>query len=71
MYPKVLGRSALGHDFYSADFLPDNGRVWRAVSPYGSREILKRLLELNHSCHAEEEAEAKRTKVGHRPELGL
>jgi hypothetical protein len=76
---KVLMRSVLGHDFYSANFLPDNDRVWHTVSPYARWEIFKRLLELNDSCHAEEEAAedvkpkktAKRTKVGHSPELGL
>jgi hypothetical protein len=79
IYPKALRRSALGHDFYSANFLPDNDRVWHAVSPYARREIFERLLELNYTYHAEEEAAedvkpkktAKRTKVGYSLELGL
>jgi hypothetical protein len=79
IYPKVRWRSALGHDFYSANFLPDNDRVWHAVSPYPRREIFKPLLELNDSYYAEEAAAedvkpkktAKPTEVGHSPELGL
>lgn len=79
IHPKVPRRSSLGHDFYSANFLPDNDRVWHTVSQYARREIFKRLLELNDSYHAEEEAAedvkpkktAKQTKVGHSPELGL
>ena len=79
IYPKVLRRSGLGHDFYSANFLPDNDCVWHAISPHARREILKRLLDLNHRYHAEEEAAedvkpkntAKRTRVGHSLEIAL
>ena len=69
----------LGHGSHAVDFLPENDRVRFTISPQARREVLKRLLELNHRYHAEEEAEedvklkktAKRTKVGHSPELGL
>jgi len=79
MCPKILKRSALGHDFYSTSFLADNDCVWHAVSPYTRREIFKRLLGLNHRYHAEEEAAedvkpkntAKRTRVGHSLEIAL
>ena len=54
-------------------------RVRFTISPQARREVLKRLLELNHRYHAEEEAaeelkpkkSGKRQKAGHGPELGL
>ena len=69
----------LGHGFHAVDFLPENDRVRFTISPQARREILKRLLELNHRYHAEEEAAentkpkkgGKRKKAGHGPELGL
>ncbi len=48
----------LGHDFHDVDFLPENDRVRFTISPAARREILKRLLELNHSYHAEEATES-------------
>lgn len=47
----------LGHDFHEVDFLPENDRVRFTISPSARREILKRLLELNHRYHAEEQRE--------------
>ena len=69
----------LGHDFHAVDFLPENDRVRFTISPQARREVLKRLLELNHRYHTEEEAVeeqkpkkgGKRKKAGHGPELGL
>jgi len=45
---------SLGHGFSKVDFLPENDRVRFTISPAARREVLKSLLELNHSCHAEE-----------------
>ncbi len=45
---------ALRHDFYEVDYLPENDRVRYTIHPEARKEILKRLLELNHKIHAEE-----------------
>ena len=77
IYPKVLRRSALGHDFYSASFLPDIDRVWHAISPHARREILKRLLELNNRYHGrgrgrcETEEDGKADKSRAQPGAGV
>ena len=42
------------HDFYEVDTLPENDRVRFTIHPDARREILKRLLELNHKIHEEE-----------------
>jgi methylase of polypeptide subunit release factors len=44
----------LRHDFYELDYLPENDRVRYTIHPDARREILKRLLELNHKIHEEE-----------------
>ena len=44
----------LRHDFYEVDYLPENDRVRYTIHPEARKEILKRLLELNHKIHAEE-----------------
>jgi hypothetical protein len=41
----------LAHDFYEVDYLPENDRIRYAISPDARREILKRLLKLNHEIH--------------------
>jgi hypothetical protein len=46
----------LKHDFYEVDYLPENDRVRFTIHPDARKEILKRLLELNHKIHAEEVA---------------
>ncbi|SFB59792.1 Eco57I restriction-modification methylase domain-containing protein [Algoriphagus aquimarinus] len=46
----------LRHDFYEVDYLPENDRVRYTIHPDARKEILKRLLELNHQYF---EAEAK------------
>ncbi len=46
----------LRHDFYEVDYLPENDRVRYTIHPEARKEILKRLLELNHKIHAEEVA---------------
>ncbi len=46
----------LAHDFYEVDYLPENDRVRYTISPEARKEVLNRLLELNHKIHAEEVA---------------
>lgn len=45
----------LRHDFYEVDYLPENDRIRFTIHPDVRKEVLKRLLELNHR-HFEEEA---------------
>lgn len=44
----------LRHDFYEVDYLPENDRIRFTIHPDARKEILKRLLELNHKIHEEE-----------------
>ncbi len=44
----------LGHDFHEVETLPENDRVRYTISPQARKELLKRLLALNHQ-RAEEE----------------
>lgn len=44
----------LKHDFYEVDYLPENDRVRFTIEPSVRKEILKRLLLLNHQYHKEE-----------------
>jgi methylase of polypeptide subunit release factors len=44
----------LRHDFYEVDYLPENDRIRYTIHPDARKEVLKRLLELNHQIHAEE-----------------
>ncbi len=44
----------LRHDFYEVDYLPENDRVRYTIHPDARREVLKRLLKLNHRYHEEE-----------------
>jgi methylase of polypeptide subunit release factors len=44
----------LKHDFYEVDYLPENDRVRFTIHPDARKEILKRLLELNHKIFEEE-----------------
>lgn len=46
----------LRHDFYEVDYLPENDRIRYTIHPDARREILKRLLQLNHTLYAEEAA---------------
>lgn len=46
----------LRHDFYEVDYLPENDRVRYTIHPEARREVLKRLLELNHQIYADEVA---------------
>ena len=44
----------LRHDFYEVDYLPENDRIRYTIHPDARKEILKRLLELNHQYYEEE-----------------
>ena len=46
----------LAHDFYDMDYLPENDRTCYTISLAARKEILKRLLQLNHDLYAEEVA---------------
>jgi hypothetical protein len=47
---------ALKHNFYEVDYLPENDRVRFTIHPDTRKEVLKRLLELNHSIYQQEVA---------------
>jgi hypothetical protein len=44
----------LAHDFYEVAYLPENDRVRYTISPDARKEVLKRLLKLNHEIHEQE-----------------
>jgi len=44
----------LVHDFYEVDYLPENDRIRYTISPDARKEVLKRLLKLNHEIHEKE-----------------
>lgn len=52
----------LAHDFYEVDYLPENDRIRYTISPAARKEILKRLLKLNHAIHEQEIQEGELQK---------
>jgi len=44
----------LAHNFYEVDYLPENDRIRYTISPEARKEVLKRLLLLNHEIYEEE-----------------
>lgn len=48
----------LGHDFVEVETLPENDRVRYTISPAARKEVLKRLLALNHQRAKEEKERA-------------
>jgi hypothetical protein len=44
----------LRHNFYEVDYLPENDRIRYTIHPDARKEVLKRLLELNHQYFEEE-----------------
>ena len=52
----------LEHDFYEVETLPENDRVRYTISPAARKEVLRRLLALNHQRAAEQAARAKPDK---------
>ena len=47
----------LRHDFYEVEYLPETDRIRYTIHPDARREILKRLLELNHEIQQREVAD--------------
>ncbi len=58
----------LKHDFYEEDYLSENDRIRYTIHPEARKEVLKRLLELNHNIHAEEVAAGLHNKKGAKKE---
>ncbi len=52
----------LGHGFHQVETLPENDRTRYTISPTARKEVLKRLLALNHTRAAEEAAHAAAAK---------
>lgn len=52
----------LGHGFHEVETLPENDRIRYTISPTARKEVLKRLLALNHQRAAEEKAQADAAK---------
>ncbi|MCC6837047.1 MAG: N-6 DNA methylase [Bacteroidia bacterium] len=50
------------HDFYEVDYLPENDRIRYTIHPDARKEILKRLLELNHTIYEGEIKEGLHNK---------
>jgi hypothetical protein len=59
----------LQHAFYDVDTLPENDRTRYTISPAARKEVLKRLLALNH-VRAAEEAKAGPVKKGKKSKGG-
>jgi hypothetical protein len=54
----------LGHDFVEVETLPENDRVRYTISPAARKEVLKRLLVLNHERARQEVAQAQAAEKG-------
>lgn len=48
----------LGYGFHEQEYLPENDRIRYTISPDARKEVLKRLLALNHERAAQEAAKA-------------
>jgi hypothetical protein len=48
------GDVQLRHNFYEVDYLPENDRIRYTIHPDARKEVLKRLLELNHQYFEKE-----------------
>ena len=66
--PKWGEAIQLRHDFYEVDYLPENDRVRYTIHPEARKEVLKRLLQLNHERYAEEVAAGLHDKKGAKKE---
>jgi len=53
----------LDHDFYEVETLAENDRVRYTISPAARKEVLRRLLALNHARAEAEKANAKPAKA--------
>lgn len=54
----------LDHDFVEVETLPENDRVRYTISPAARKEVLKRLLALNHERASQEVAQAPAADKG-------
>jgi hypothetical protein len=45
------------HDFFDVDYLPENDRIRFTIHPDARKEVLKRLLQLNHQIFEQEARE--------------
>lgn len=54
---------ALGHNFHPVEFLPENDRTRYTIHPDARRELLTRLLKLNHARAAQAEQVAKQEAI--------
>ncbi len=52
----------LEHAFYEVETLAENDRIRYTISPAARKELLRRLLALNHACAEVEKAATKPTK---------
>ncbi len=59
----------LGHDFYEIETLPENDRVRYTINPAARKQLLNRLLALNHA-RAAEEATASASSPASKPKRG-
>jgi methylase of polypeptide subunit release factors len=62
---------SLGHAFQEVDYLPENDRLRYTIHADARKELLKRLLLLNHKLYAEEEAKGlHKKKTGRKEHAG-
>jgi hypothetical protein len=54
---------ALGHNFHAVEFLPENDRTRYTIHPEARRELLTRLLKLNHERAAQAQQVAKQEAI--------
>ena len=54
----------LGHEFVEVETLPENDRVRYTISPAARKEVLRRLLALNHERARQEAAQAQAPEKG-------
>ncbi|MFD1255227.1 Eco57I restriction-modification methylase domain-containing protein [Mucilaginibacter terrae] len=59
----------LRHGFYEMDQLPENDRVRFTIHPEARKEILTRLLQLNHKTYMEVAEVKKTNKINNEPSL--
>lgn len=57
----------LGHNFHDVDTLPETDRTRYTISPEARKELLKRLLKLNHERATEEAASGAAKKPAPKP----
>jgi hypothetical protein len=65
--PSSLPDIVLGHDFWQVETLPENDRTRYTITPQARKDLLTRLLKLNHTRAAEEAAAQAPTTKGIKP----